>query len=155
MVGQMRGGSFPLEESTYELSRVLPFAEALPLVGKGSGEVLKRLAVQDGAVLIDVGTGQVYGRRQLRPLKLFDWFDHMKKQWTCDDGEWQWPDWYKVLRWGTRHHSALAFSVAATQPGKQAKQPVAVITISSDGDIHVFYGMRPEPSLTYPQPVEK
>jgi hypothetical protein len=150
VVGKYRGDPFPLEDNAYALSEVFPYAEGLPLVGKGSTELLKRLAIQDGAVVIDVETGNVFGRRQLLPPEPFSWRNYLK-QWEKKDGESEWREWHKVLRWGTRHHSALAFSAAAAKHNNSAQLAAAVITVSSDGDIHVFSGNRPEPTLTYPQ----
>ena len=138
--------AFCVNRSTYEMSEVFPYAEGLPLVQEGSAERLKQLAVQDGAILVDVATGKVFGRRQLLPPKRFDWRG-LRKQWTGGDEGKAWEQWYKVLRWGTRHHSALAFSSAA---GPNA----VVITVSRDGDIHVLRGNRPERDLTYPRQAE-
>lgn len=155
VLGRMNEGPFPLRADTYELSEVFPYAEGLPLVGRGSLEVLMRLAVQDGGIIIDYQTGQVYGRRQLRPRGIFEWRQYAD-DWGKKGGQWEWADWHKVLRWGTRHHSALAFSCTVAEGfcGK-SKFPIAVITVSSDGDIHVFYGNSPVRELTYPQPAEE
>lgn len=150
VLGRYNGDPFPLKDHAYPLSEVFPYAEELPLVGKGSAQLLQSLAIQDGAVVIDVETGNVFGRRQLLPPEPFSWRDHLK-EWGKKDGESEWREWHKVLRWGTRHHSALAFSTAAAKHNNGAQLAAAVITVSSDGDIHVFSGKRPEPTLTYPQ----
>jgi hypothetical protein len=130
-----------LDKCAYSMSKVFPFAEGAPLLDGPDHEVLTQLAVQDGAVIIDAHTGKVYGRRQVLPAVAMQW--EMKLQ------EWKtkWPDWYKILRWGTRHHTALAFAAAAQENGSGS---VVVITVSSDGEIHVFCDGLPDKGLTYP-----
>jgi hypothetical protein len=85
VLGRMHQGPFKLKDHTYALSEVFPYAEGLPLVDTGSNELLRRLAVQDGAVVIDTDTGGVFGRRQLLPNTAFNWHEY-QKEWETKGG---------------------------------------------------------------------
>ncbi len=138
------GGTFVICKSnilinnTSELSIVLPHANDLPLLSKGSKNTLIQLASQDGAVVIDLTTWKVFGRRQLITQKI-ELNDFLKENTS-------WKDRYKVYRWGTRHHSALNFANSVVK-----KDEAAVIVVSADGDIHVFLDKIPDDELSYPE----
>ena len=146
VVGNYDGGAFPLKKHTNRLSAIFPYAENLPLVTEGNQELLKHLASQDGAVLIDRKTGCVRGRRQLQ-VGSFN-LDKRIKQWNKEEGIHYWREHHKVFHWGTRHYSSLVFS-------EKAKNNAAVITISQDGNIHVFINGQTVETLTYPSGVDE
>lgn len=135
------------EQSCIALTEVFPYAEGLPLLASGGQNALEQLAVQDGAVVIDCASNCVYGRRQLYPHgedALRQFVASLKEDAASKN---RFPDWHKRLRWGTRHHSALAFSFTAH---RKQNGGVLVITVSSDGDIHVLENGRPVDDFTYP-----
>lgn len=149
VIGDWDRGDFPLNKVSYAMTEVFRHAEGQKLVTPGNLEMLIALAVQDGATIIDQGTGKVYGRRQLVPafktkkggIKSFKPSDHVAN-WKVH-GPNGWPEWYKTRRWGARHLSALAIS--AISEGK-----VIAITISSDAEIHVFHKSKAISDLSYP-----
>lgn len=117
-----------LEKVTLEMTKVLPFADGLPLLQPGLISRFDDLAEQDGGSIIDAATGCVFGRRQLLP-------DPQAAQSIREDR----PKRPKLYRWGTRHQSAYAFVVGRREKtGEAPKSPVVAIVVSSDGDIHVM-----------------
>lgn len=131
-----------INKRTVPLTDVLSFAENKALAVDGNDHLLEALAIQDGAVLVDVTNGKVCGRRQLvaAGMTTKERTSYMEALKSRD-----WPGWHKLLRWGTRHQSAVFF--AHTWP---KDCPLAVIIVSRDGDIHVFTPDGPIRDACYP-----
>lgn len=111
------------------LGKVFQHAHELPLVWRGGREVLRDLAIQDGATVIDIDTGAVFGRQNLRPQTRVldeDTFESIAR------------DHPEVHYWGTRHYSSLEFALEHKDTTVGAEAALLLITVSSDGDIHVF-----------------
>ncbi len=133
-----------MEKRAVRLTSVLEFAENKPLAVPGTEDILEALAVQDGATLVDVTSGRVRGRRQLVAEGMTD----AERDLFMAELQANWSGWHKLLRWGTRHQSAVFFARAA----KSVEGAVlAVVIVSRDGDIHVFdhHGL-PIPECCYP-----
>jgi hypothetical protein len=123
-----------------KMTEVLPVAEGRRLLTKAGQDMLVQLALQDGATIIDLADQRVFGRRHiLVPNRVASWLDEKKSQPPKDgrgflDSEGN----HRILAWGTRHQSALAAALCLGKQGKKNSCAGVVITVSSDGDIHVF-----------------
>ena len=124
--------------SVVDMTEVFPYAEGRQLLTGASRSTFQELAVQDGATLVDEKTGEVFGRRQIAvPMLPTEWEHHV-----CELKK-SWPDSHKILRWGTRHLNALRAAL-------HFKGAAVLITVSSDGDIHLFDDKGPVQDATYP-----
>ena len=141
LMGRRKGGhtslTWPLR--VLPMTNVLPFAEERPLLSSYGKDVLQALAIQDGCVLIEGLTGIASGRRQIVP-KPEHIEDFRRRVAENDEDRRQWG---KINRWGTRHLSALSAGIELDGDG-------LVVTVSSDGDIHIFGRTGPDPQLVYP-----
>ncbi len=150
VLGDWDSGSYPLKRITFPMTEVFSYAEGRNLVTRGNQDVLISLSVQDGATVIDWGSGRVYGRRQLTPVIQSNGSVDLPNQVSeiealrngCREGRNDWSEWHKTLRWGTRHLNAL---VTALKGDGNA----VAITVSSDGDIHVFGKNAGVPELSH------
>lgn len=115
-------------------------------IGHITEDLLYQLAIEDGATLIDIRDGRVWGRRQLNAIDPKEYKpksnnpEHktLRDLWENDKrpNGYGWSDWYKTLQWGTRHLASLAASLTLGEPG-------LVIVISSDGPVHVLRNGKP------------
>lgn len=71
-------------------------------------------------------------------------FDRWAEAWAKEGDDLEWPGWYEVLHWGTRHLSCLGMSASlrgqkANFEGELMNLPNSVaICVSDDGPIHLF-----------------
>ncbi|MCF7864053.1 MAG: hypothetical protein K9L89_04625, partial [Kiritimatiellales bacterium] len=150
----------PWQDTFAPMTQVFPFAEGRKLLTKTGSETLRQLAIQDGATIVDLADQRVFGRRHiLVNYNVRDWLlkkvgESRARQETAGFLDTQGH--HRILAWGTRHQSALAAALyLGADPdhngcAKGNGCAGVVITVSSDGDIHVFGpdGMIPE--LAYP-----
>jgi hypothetical protein len=126
-----------------KMTEVFPFAEGRKLLTEASRKIFQELAIQDGATLVDVMSGRVRGRRQIAvPMTLAGWNKHLLNL-RDKTKEHYWPDSHKILRWGTRHLNALRAAL-------HFHGAAVLITVSSDGDMHLFDKDGPVQDATYP-----
>lgn len=127
-----------IDSGMIKMTDVFPFAEGRKLLTKASRKIFQDLAIQDGATLVDTQNGDVYGRRQIAVrMSLKEWDKHIVALKN------RWPESHKILRWGTRHLNALRAAL-------HFKGAAVLITVSSDGDIHLFDKDGPVQDATYP-----
>lgn len=116
----------------------------------GDGQVLYRLAIMDGATLIDLDPKKDFPARwkegAIKPRRLvgakFD-LETFKKTWK--NGTWN--NWRDVYSFGAKHSSALALAMAARS--HKPPLPLLVITVSADGPISFVKG-GPDPIVRWP-----
>jgi hypothetical protein len=132
-----------IDKGMMKMTDVFPFAEGRKLLTEASRKIFQDLAIQDGATLVDVMSGLVCGRRQIAvPMQLAAWERHLLNFKNKRGGNY-WRDSHKTLRWGTRHLNALRAAL-------HFKGKAVLITVSSDGDIHLFGKDGPVQDATYP-----
>lgn len=121
-----------------KMTEVFPFAEGRRLLVESGRSIFQELAIQDGATFIDTQSSKVFGRRQLG-------VDMTIAKWDkcIIDLKSTWEDHHKLLRWGTRHLNALRAAL-------YFKGKALLITVSSDGEIHLFDKNGPVKKAMYP-----
>ena len=103
------------------------------------------ILIRDGGILID-NEKKVYSRVFITPYCNEGPFDpekfkpkgengkSLRKEWQ-ECGDYQWKDYAKWYKWGTRHSNAAALSYLG-------EQKVKLLTLSSDSEVHYFNGKK-------------
>lgn len=109
-----------------ELTSVIGSVEGRPL-SQLDGNLVYELARDDGATIVCAESHKVWGRRHLPSFPIRE---NLEEDWKAA-GIMYWPKWFRVLRWGTRHRTALGLSRHLGESG-------LVIVVSADGPVNVF-----------------
>jgi hypothetical protein len=109
-------------------------------VGEIGENLLFQVSIEDGGTIIEVPSGKISGRWQLRGINPekheISKGKTLADAWQQEGGPYRWENWHKTLVWGTRHMAGLGASLTLGSDG-------LIIIISSDGPVHVLKDGKP------------
>lgn len=133
-----------------DMTEVIEMVEDWKISNLKDEEYLYKLAIQDGATVIDLKDRKIKGRKLISNTakgKVFDPQNFRPKGddnpdnqsllelWKKKDSPYQWDEWGKWYEWGARRMTGAALAY-------QFSGYVEVFIISSDGDIYYLNGKK-------------